>query len=133
MNKLRAVTVPTRDHGPVILTCPAWCTTDHTAEPVHYRADLAHSGQHLTATVPFMPGQLPWLVISAEWAPHAEFTGPHPYLAVDLGGYTRRHTPTTLLALVDILATQLDEVRAYAHRLEAEGTDWQTPATRPPG
>ncbi|MFI8106271.1 DUF6907 domain-containing protein [Streptomyces sp. NPDC086023] len=42
MTAPRTVVVPTLDHGPVTLTCPAWCVEPHTT-PEH-RADISHTG-----------------------------------------------------------------------------------------
>jgi hypothetical protein len=38
----RTVTVHTRDHGPVTITCPAWCSGAH--DDGGFRVDIDHTG-----------------------------------------------------------------------------------------
>jgi uncharacterized protein DUF6907 len=38
----RTITLHTEDHGPVTVTCPAWCIAEHAQDG--YRADILHSG-----------------------------------------------------------------------------------------
>ncbi|CBG71895.1 hypothetical protein SCAB_48441 [Streptomyces scabiei 87.22] len=40
----RLITLPTLDHGPVTLTCPAWCVGHHDHRPDTHRADILHKG-----------------------------------------------------------------------------------------
>ncbi|MET9479858.1 hypothetical protein [Streptomyces sp. NPDC006638] len=42
MNALRTITLQTLDHGPITITCPAWCT-GHPGPP-EFRVDTTHSG-----------------------------------------------------------------------------------------
>lgn len=42
MTAARTVTVQTLDHGPITITCPAWCT-GHTG-PAEFRVDTTHTG-----------------------------------------------------------------------------------------
>lgn len=113
----RTVTVRTRDHGPVTLTCPAWCRTDHTAGPVEYRADVTHRGPDLSLALPGRRGPDEWLYVCVDQAPLSAYD-PALGVVVEVGGVSVRYAPEGLRALADVLAAQLAEVRAFADRVE---------------
>lgn len=127
MKARRTVTVPTRDHGPVTLVCPDWCTADHTAGPVEYRADLSHRGPKLSLTVPSRRGRVEWLFACVDQAPFSAYDRTVA-VVVELGDSSNRYTPASLRALVDDLAVQLDQVRAYADHIENTMTNWGEPS-----
>ncbi|WP_155058814.1 DUF6907 domain-containing protein [Streptomyces blattellae] len=111
MSGRRTVTVHTRDHGPVTITCPEWCSVDHTAGPVQHRADVAHTGLELSLTVPSAHGPSEWLYVCldvGEFSEHDRSIG----VVLEVGGASVRVTPARLRALADRLTAQLGQVRA---------------------
>jgi hypothetical protein len=123
----RTVTVPTLDHGPVTLTCPAWCTVDHAIGPVDYRADVTHRGPELSLTVPSRHGPAEWLHACVDQAPFSAYDRTVT-VVVALGGESARHTPASLRVYADTLAVQLDQVRAYADHIEHIVNGWGVPS-----
>lgn len=130
MTTHRTVTVSTRDHGPATLACPEWCAVGHSAGPVRCQADVAHTGLELPLTVPSPRSPAKWLHACVDVGPLStrdRAVG----VVVEIGDALYRLAPASLRVLVDSLAAQLGEVRAYADRVECVVTGWGVPSSTP--
>lgn len=110
----RLVTIRTADHGPVTVTCPPWCTTEH--EQDGYRADIIHSGPDIELA--FHGAEL--FTACLVQSPYATSSDP------ELGGRTtgvsvyppgRTLTPVSLYSLAAALDGYADQLRDLADQL----------------
>ncbi|MGW4541582.1 DUF6907 domain-containing protein [Streptomyces chartreusis] len=110
--KPRTVTVHTLDHGPVTLTCPAWCTGAHD-DDVH-RVDVSHDGpEHVIA-----PGGrevLRALFTQAPFSSVDQAVG----LYVEVADLAGTRNPADVEQLADDLTAAADQLRALARELAA--------------
>ena len=108
----RTVTVHTLDHGPVTLTCPAWCTGVHD-DDVH-RADVSHDGtEHVIA-----PAGREILRALLTQAPYSG-SNRRPGLYVDVADLSGIRTPAEVEQLADDLTAAAVQLRALARELAA--------------
>ncbi|MGW1363496.1 DUF6907 domain-containing protein [Streptomyces chartreusis] len=111
---IRSITLPTLDHGDVVLVEPSWCAGHSHHNPRTARVDLVHVS----------PVQL---LIVDDWRLgvaflfHAPYSGQAPRAAVHLDYGTGRAdlTPATLYALAGAMDRSADQVRALADQLTA--------------
>ena len=109
----RTVTVHTLDHGPVTLTCPAWCTGEHDESDV-FRVDLAHDGvEHVIA-----PAGREILRALLTQAPYSG-SNRRPGLYVDVADLSGIRTPAEVEQLADDLTAAAVQLRALARELAA--------------
>jgi hypothetical protein len=114
----RTVTLATADHGPVTLTCPAWCAGHQDHDPEAARADILHSGPD--TELAFHGAEL--FTACLVQSPYATSTNPA------LGGRTpgvsvfppaRTLTPVDLYSLAAALDGYADQLRGLADQLAA--------------
>ncbi|MDX2676191.1 DUF6907 domain-containing protein [Streptomyces sp. NY05-11A] len=116
MNKPRTFTILTVDHGPVTLTCPEWCTSEHA--PNGHRVDITHVGDVRRLTLPVRGAYAELLTVSLEARPFTEaWPGTAPFVSV---GFNDGHHPSSVYRL-EVMAGQLErhaeELRDAARRL----------------
>ncbi|MGW1799168.1 DUF6907 domain-containing protein [Streptomyces sp. NPDC001984] len=112
----RTVTIPTIDHGDVVVTCPPWCTAVH--EPGGYRVDIMHSSDDRILTLPTRRAHTELLTLALELRPFTErWPGTRPFVNV---GFNGDHYPTRVAGL-ECMAIELErhaeQLRTYATRL----------------
>ncbi|MFE9391211.1 DUF6907 domain-containing protein [Streptomyces sp. NPDC006784] len=118
----RTATVHTADHGPVTLTCPPWCRTDHTQQDGNHRADLVHEG----ADVPFVYAGHRLLTAALRAWPFDETAARRPVLAVDLSdGWHTCESPAQVRDLANKLLAHCGVLWSLADELAAvqDGTN----------
>ncbi|WP_060880906.1 DUF6907 domain-containing protein [Streptomyces scabiei] len=112
----RTITLPTIDHGPVTLTCPAWCAGHDDHRPDTHRADILHKGPDITLT--FRAAEV--ITAGLAQSPYATLVAP------ELGGRTvgvsvyppgRTVTPIDLYGLAASLDSYAGRIRALADHL----------------
>ncbi|WP_327319258.1 DUF6907 domain-containing protein [Streptomyces sp. NBC_01235] len=113
MTEPRTITLPTSDHGPVTLTCPAWCSGHADHRPDSYRADLTHYGTEERLT---FHGQALYTVMLAQ-TPFSENATHDVGLYVEQGGYTGSLDPAGLYDLAAALDGHADRLRDLADQL----------------
>jgi hypothetical protein len=106
----RTITVRTLDHGPVTLTCPAWCTGVHD-DDVH-RADVSHDGtEHVIA--PAGREMFRALLTQAPYSGTDRRTG----LYVEVADIAGIRTPEQVEELADALVESAAQLRALGRQL----------------
>ncbi|MEU9789087.1 hypothetical protein AB0E27_00435 [Streptomyces sparsogenes] len=114
----RTVTVHTRDHGPITLTCPAWCTAAH--EDGGYRVDIFHAGPDTNLYVPTGRGSVLLLQLVLEQRPFTELPpGPVVFTNVGIGDDFYPSSPAALDRIAEALVDHAATVRAAARQLAA--------------
>ncbi|WP_236243148.1 hypothetical protein [Streptomyces sp. CC228A] len=113
MTARRTVTVRTIDHGPVTLTCPAWCT-GHTGHPAGYRADLSHTGPEHVLVHEGEPLHVAQLV-RFPYGARPNTTG----LYVEQSGFAQTLTPVGVDGLAAALVAHAARLRHLARELSA--------------
>lgn len=116
MSEPRTITLATVDHGPVTVTCPAWCVGHPNHRPDDYRADILHCGPDVTLVFqghdigdaslvqsPFSTAEIPELCSST------------PGVSVSLLGRTL--DPVQLYDFAAVLDTYADQLRDLADQL----------------
>ncbi|MGW1616559.1 DUF6907 domain-containing protein [Streptomyces sp. NPDC002285] len=112
MNAPRTVTVNTLDHGPLTLTCPAWCTVEHD-DDVH-RVDVSHDGtEHVIA-----PGGREVLRALLTQAPFSNVDRTAG-LYVEVADLAGTRTPDEVEQLADALVESAEQLRALGRQLAA--------------
>ena len=120
MTEPRTIVLPTADHGPVTVTCPAWCV-GHESAPGDLRADILHQGADVTLVFQGHDIGDAALVES----PYAELPGGG--LGVSVSPLGRTLDPVQLYdfaATLDAYADQLRDLADQLHTLissEGEG------------
>jgi hypothetical protein len=114
----RLITLPTSDHGPVALPCPAWCAGHAHHDPETLRVDLVHAGPAVDCT------HLGANLFSAEivQSPFAEASSPllggrTPGVSVYPLGSTL--DPVALYGLAAALDRYADRLRGLGDQLAA--------------
>lgn len=118
MSEPRTITLPTADHGPVTLTCPAWCAGHQDHDPEAVRADILHSGPD--AVLAFHGVDL--FTACLVQSPYA--TSSDPELGSRTPGVSvyppaRTLTPVSLYELAAALDGYADRLRDLADQLDA--------------
>lgn len=113
MTAPRLITLSTVDHGPVTLTCPAWCRGHADHHPGAYRADLTHYGPEHRLT--FNGAELFRLMLAQ--TPYADRASSDTAAYVEESGYTGSLTPAGLYDLAAALDQAADRMREFADRL----------------
>ena len=107
----RTVTVHTLDHGPVTLTCPAWCTGEHDESDV-FRVDLAHDGvEHVIA--PAGRELFRAFLTQAPFSNVDRSIG----LYVEAADITITHTPEGIEQFADELTAAAEQLRVLGREL----------------
>lgn len=109
MSEPRLVTIRTSDHGPVTVTCPAWCTAQH--EQDGYRADILHTGPD--AALVFQGHDIG--DASLVQSPYTELPGGGLGVSVSLLGQTL--DPVALYDFAAVLDRHADQLRDLADQL----------------
>ncbi|MET7711027.1 hypothetical protein [Streptomyces sp. NPDC005407] len=118
MSAPRTVTVPTLDHGDIVIPEPAWCA-GHDGQPPQYRIDIGHTGPERELIVPTSRGPVPLMVTAIEQRPFIgdRFPGTAPlvWLGISSDGYPS--SPAQLDQLANALVGHAATLRALARRL----------------
>lgn len=114
MTAPRTVTVPTLDHGPVVMPEPAWCA-GHADEPTELRCDTGHTG----TPHPLMYEGLELAYAVLVQDPFAEVGHRGVGVLVELGPLANRLTPAELDALAGLLVNYASTLRRLARQLSA--------------
>ncbi|MCZ4083534.1 DUF6907 domain-containing protein [Streptomyces antarcticus] len=112
MTGARTATVPTIDHGPITITCPAWCT-GHDGQVPEYRADLNHRGPEHAFN---FDGQQVFLALLTQYpfGSGRRETG----LYVEETGFARTLDPAGLRQLAATLTVHAVHLRTLAGQLD---------------
>ncbi|MGW6736297.1 DUF6907 domain-containing protein [Streptomyces sp. NPDC055013] len=121
------------------VTCPSWCTVDHTddMEGTRHPADVHHQMYGTVAHAEYTEGYedyKPWQLLCAHLAVSPDSTAspayrvPHVLVEVAADMYTRPMDPDQLAEFIETVAGQLEELRAMHPRLAAARAEW---AARP--
>ncbi|MCY0961552.1 DUF6907 domain-containing protein [Streptomyces sp. H27-H5] len=111
MSGVRTVTVQTIDHGPVTITCPAWCAS-HDPAP-QYLADIDHTGPEHE----FRYDEETLLLAMLTQAPFAEHSSRTLGLHVEQTGFARTLDPAGLRRLAAALTVHAVHLRTLADEL----------------
>lgn len=116
MTEPRTITLPTADHGPVTVTCPAWCGGHRDHRPDTYRADLDHKSPEHRLT---HNGELLWTAFLGEspFASRPEQRAIGVY--VEQGSYARTLDAASLYDLAATFEAHADRLRDLADQLHA--------------
>lgn len=117
------------------VTCPSWCTTDHTddMDGTLHPADLQHELYGAEARAEYTDGYEdydPWPVLCARLAVgpgstvSPAYQVPHVLVQVAADMYTRPMGPDQLARFIETVAGQLEELRAMHPRLTAARAEW---------
>ncbi|QKV94237.1 hypothetical protein HUT19_22790 [Streptomyces sp. NA02950] len=119
MSAPRTVTVQTRDHGAVTLTCPPWCTARH--EDGGYRVDLFHEGPETGLTLGTSRGTVYLMPAFLEQRPFTEQREPgrRPFVNVGLDGDFYPSDPAQLHGIAESLIRHGAQLHALAGHLAA--------------
>ncbi|MFD5598123.1 DUF6907 domain-containing protein [Streptomyces griseorubiginosus] len=119
-NSSRTVTVPTRDHGPVTVWEPDWCTgSDREHQSGGYRVDISHTSPDYEFTVSTSRGTPVVLRACFEQRPFTECPPGHaPFMNVEMDGDWHPHGSDDLRRLSDTLTAHADRLRELADRLD---------------
>lgn len=71
MTTWNRIRVDTRDHGPVNVSCPPWCTSDGHPDGIH-RVDIGHHGPEVSITVDTVHGPRELLTFALTQYPFSE-------------------------------------------------------------
>lgn len=101
----------------VMIDCPPWCVTDHSAENLAFLEDLSHYGAPIALTVPMFGGGTEKVLIAhlALWP----FDGKGAYLALDAdnSGEVSNLFEPAALAFADQLVAHAERIRAEVAKL----------------
>ncbi|PJM98114.1 hypothetical protein CG740_37150 [Streptomyces sp. CB01201] len=112
----RTITLDTTDHGPVVLTCPAWCI-GHDSSP-GARIDISHESVETVLTLPTPEGDVDHLTVLFEQRPFVAMSpGTGMFANVEINGMFHPAGPADLDAIADGLVANAAELRATARRL----------------
>lgn len=111
----RTVTLPTVDHGDVVLTEPSWCVGHADHLPDSYRADLTHYGPEHRLT--FNGATLFRLVVAQ--SPLADRASREVCAYVEQAGDSGSLDPVGLYDLAAALDHAADHMREFADQLTA--------------
>ncbi|AGP56171.1 DUF6907 domain-containing protein [Streptomyces rapamycinicus] len=119
MSAPRTVTVHTRDHGPVTLTCPTWCTTAHPDGG--YRVDISHTGDETGLTLDTTRGTAYLMPTFLEQRPYTEQRPPGRGLFINIGldGDFYPSDPAQLHGIAEALIRHGAQLHALAGHLAA--------------
>ncbi|PIM73012.1 hypothetical protein CTU88_04105 [Streptomyces sp. JV178] len=117
------------------VTCPSWCTTDHTFEMKGkpHPADVHHQMYGAVASAEYTEAYEEyesWHVLCAHLAVSPDSTVspayrvPHVQVEVAADMYTRPMGPDQLAEFIETVAGQLEELRAMYPRLTAARAEW---------
>ncbi|MDX3279115.1 DUF6907 domain-containing protein [Streptomyces scabiei] len=110
------ITLATADHGPVTLTCPAWCDGHADHDPQAERADILHCGPD--AVLAFHGAEL--FTACLVQSPYATSSDPAlggPTPGVSVFPPARTLTPVSLYSLAAALDGYADQLRGLADQL----------------
>ncbi|MEU0244910.1 hypothetical protein ABZ192_11370 [Streptomyces sp. NPDC006235] len=121
------------------VTCPSWCTVDHTddMDGTRHPADVHHQLYGTVAHAEYTEGYedyMSWQLLCAHLAVSPDSTVspayrvPHVLVEVAADMYTRPMDPDQLAEFIETVAGQLEELRAMHPRLAAARAEW---AARP--
>jgi hypothetical protein len=116
VNAPRTITLPTIDHGPVTLTCPAWCVGHPDHRPDTHRVDILHKGPDVTLT--FRGGEI--LSAGLAQSPFASPSAPEfggRMVGVSVYPPGRTLDPVSLYDLAAALDGYADQLRNLADQL----------------
>ncbi|MFJ4012245.1 DUF6907 domain-containing protein [Streptomyces sp. NPDC090026] len=119
MNQPTHVTVPTLDHGPVVVPEPAWCT-GHNHPHTEARDDVTHTGPIIPFNAPTSRGEVTLMLAALEQRPFATHHAPgtETFVNVELAGEDwYPSTPDQLDALADALVEHATTLRHLARQL----------------
>jgi hypothetical protein len=120
---VKTVTVNTRDHGPVTVPEPTWCTGDphQQGTPGPRRSEIAHLGELVNVTVPTPNGDavLLWLQLWQDAFPEAHWPmGDRTYAVATLAQDTSLSLDVPGLdQLADAMYDAARQIRAFANTL----------------
>lgn len=119
-NLSRTVTVPTRDHGPVTVGEPDWCTgSEEEHQPGGYRVDITHASPDHEFTTSTNHGTVVVLRACFEQRPFTERPPGHvPFVNVEMDGDWYPHGSDDLRRLSGSLTAHADRLRELADRLD---------------
>ncbi|WEH18402.1 hypothetical protein [Streptomyces sp. VNUA24] len=117
------------------ITCPSWCTTDHTddMDGTRHPADVHHKRYGAEAYAEYTDGYedyASWqllcacLAISPDSTISSAYRVPHVAVEVAADTYTRPMDPEQLAEFIETVAGQLEELRALQPRLTAARAEW---------
>ncbi|KMS71092.1 hypothetical protein ACM01_28645 [Streptomyces viridochromogenes] len=117
------------------VTCPSWCTTDHTddMDGTRHPADVHHQLYGAVAFAEYTEGYedyKSWQLLGAHLAMSPDSTAspayrvPHVLVEVAADLYTRPMDPDQLAEFIEAVAGQLEELRAMHPRLTAARAEW---------
>lgn len=112
MTGQRPVTVPTIDHGPLSLTCPAWCAGHDTRVP-QYQADLSHNGAEHAFR---FDGDQLFMAMLTQY-PYGSGSR-EPGLYIEQTGFGRALDPAQLRQLAATLTVHAVHLRTLASQLD---------------
>ncbi|MFF5345366.1 DUF6907 domain-containing protein [Streptomyces althioticus] len=121
------------------VTCPSWCTVDHTdyIDGTRQPADVHHQMYGTVAHAEYTEGYEDYkswqllcahLAVSPDSPTSPAYRVPHVLVEVAADTYTRPMDPDQLAEFIETVAGQLEELRAMHPRLAAARAEW---ASRP--
>lgn len=118
MSTARTVTVPTLDHGLVVMPEPAWCT-GHTEDRPELLCDTGHIGVRHTMTYAGLELAMAALVQD----PFVEHSSRNTRVLVELGELAHGLTPAELDGLAAVLVDYAATLRHLARQLSVLRTE----------
>ncbi|WP_436800882.1 DUF6907 domain-containing protein [Streptomyces avermitilis] len=117
------------------MTCPSWCTTDHTddMDGTRHPAEVHHQVYGAKTYAEYTEGyeeyaSWPLLCAHLDVSPLSTvspaYRVPHVLVEVAADMYTRPMDPDQLAEFIETVAGQLEELRAMHPRLAAARTEW---------
>ncbi|MFB7114029.1 DUF6907 domain-containing protein [Streptomyces sp. NPDC056291] len=117
------------------VTCPSWCTTDHTddMDGTRHPVDVHHQlygtvayAEYTEAYEDYKSWQLlcAHLAVSPDSTASPAYRVPHVLVEVAADTYTRPMGPGQLAEFIETVAGQLEELRAMHPRLTAARAEW---------
>ncbi|MGW1614910.1 DUF6907 domain-containing protein [Streptomyces sp. NPDC002285] len=136
---VRTWTYASRSGTRYTITCPSWCTTDHTHDmeltsapcDVHhqlYGADARAEYTEAYEEYESRPLLCAHLAVSPDSTVSPAYRVPHVAVEVTADTWTRPMGPDQLTEFIDTVAGQLEELRAMQPRLTAARADWTAQA-----
>ncbi|MEU3363885.1 hypothetical protein [Streptomyces pseudogriseolus] len=115
----RPVTLETIDHGPVTVSCPAWCIGHHWQQDPG-RDDITHRSVRVkTGTVTESRGWLPMLTAWVSWAPFREIV-PVISLVLDAEGDLAAEDGHRVAEGLRLAASRIEQLATEAIRLRGD-------------
>ncbi|MFF1679453.1 DUF6907 domain-containing protein [Streptomyces sp. NPDC058256] len=116
------------------ITCPSWCTTDHTEDMdgTRHPVDVRHQMYGAEAYAEYTEGcedYKPWPLLCAQLdvgpdSTVSAYRVPHVLVEVAADMYTRPMNPEQLAEFIETVAGQLEELRTMHPRLAAARAEW---------